>query len=91
MNLQEIINQKSTTIKENFTREIKSQKEHLAAKKSMLIDNMLDLCQSKYSHREQFTYIATCETTLNSMLKMYVELFGEEYVETVSAEDVFNA
>jgi len=86
MNLQEIINQKSTTIKENFLREIKSQQEHLTSKKTTLVDCMLDLCQSRYSHREQFTYIAACETTLNSMLTMYKELFGEDYVEPVVEE-----
>ena len=92
MNLQEIINQKSTNIKENFVREIKSQQEHLAIKKATLVDNMLDLCQSRYSHREQFTYIAACETTLNTMLTMYKELFGEDYVEPITpVEDVLTA
>lgn len=92
MNLQEIINQKSTNIKENFVREIKSQQEHLAIKKATLVDNMLDLCQSRYSHREQFTYIAACETTLNTMLVMYKELFGEDYVEPITpVEDVLTA
>ena len=92
MNLQEIINQKSTNIKENFVREIKSQQEHLAIKKATLVDNMLDLCQSRYSHREQFTYIAACETTLNTMLTMYKELFGEDYVEPITpVEDLLTA
>jgi hypothetical protein len=92
MNLQEIINQKSTNIKENFVREIKSQQEHLATKKATLVDNMLDLCHSRYSHREQFTYIAACETTLNTMLTMYKELFGEDYVEPITpVEDVLTA
>lgn len=89
MNLQEIISQKSTNLKETFIREIKSQKEHLDSKKSTLVDNLLDLCQSRYSHREQFTYIAACETTLNTMLSTYKELFGEDYVEPVPVvEDV---
>jgi hypothetical protein len=93
MNLQDIINQKSTNLKETFVREIKSQQEHLASRKASLIDNLLDICTSRYSHREQFTYIAACETTLNTMLSTYKELFGEDYVEPVAviAEDIFTA
>jgi hypothetical protein len=92
MNLQEIISQKSTNLKENFVREIKSQQEHLTTKKNTLIDCMLDLCQSRYSHREQFTYISACETTLNVMLTMYKDLFGEDYAEpTPVVEDVLEA
>jgi hypothetical protein len=94
MNLQDIINQKSANLKETFVREIKSQQEHLASRKAALIDNLLDICTSRYSHREQFTYIAACETTLNTMLTVYSELFGEEYTEPVPvvvAEDVFTA
>lgn len=91
MNLQEIISQKSSNVKENFEREIKSQMEHLAGKKSTLIDNMLDICHSRYSHREQFTYIASCEITLNSMLAMYIDLFGTAYVEPVAEEPVTEA
>lgn len=94
MNLQEIFNQKQTNLKEVLRREIKSQQEHLASRKETLLNSMLDICQSRYSTREQFTYIASCEYTLNSMLTMYREMFNEDYVTDVPvvvAEDVFTA
>lgn len=93
MNLQEIINQKSASLKDNFVREIISQQDHLTGRKNALIDNMLDICQSRYSHREQFTYISACESTLNTMLSMYKDLFGEDYVAPLPpvTEDVFTA
>jgi len=95
MNLQEIFNQKQSNLKEVLRREIKSQQEHLNSRKETLLNTMLDICQSRYSTREQFTYISSCEYTLNSMLTMYREMFNEDYVADVPpvviAEDLFGA
>lgn len=85
----EILKEKSEKAKSRFETEIHNQKIELEAAKTRVFNNLLglDTC-SRFSIREQFTYVAKVEETVNCMLHFYREIYGFDYEDPKPTEEI---
>lgn len=86
--ISEILTEKSEKAKARFESEIQDQKRELSSAKSRVINNLLglDTC-SRFSIREQFTYVSKVEETLTCMLHFYKEIYGIDYEDPKPKEE----
>lgn len=77
--MNELLNKRTDQIKSQLSGAIQSQMDELDIAKGTVVNYLLGINSSRFSIREQFTYLAKVQETLNSMLNVYRELFGEEY------------
>lgn len=85
----EILSERADKAKQRLESDIQDQKRELATAKSRVVNTLLgiDNC-SRFSIREQFTYVAKIEDTLGTMLTFYKEIYGIEYQDPIPAEPV---
>lgn len=86
--ISEILTEKSVKAKARFESEIQGQKQELSSAKCRVINNLLglDSC-SRFSIREQFTYVSKVEETLTCMLHFYKEIYGIDYEDPKPTEE----
>ena len=77
--IQELFSKRTEQIRSQLSGTIQSQLEELETAKLNVVNHLLGINSSRFSIREQFTYLSKVEETLKSMLNVYREYFGEEY------------
>lgn len=77
--MNELLSKRTDQIKNQLSGAIQSQMDELDIAKGTVVNYLLGINSSRFSIREQFTYLSKVQETLNSMLDVYRELFGEEY------------
>ena len=77
--MNELLSKRTDQIKSQLSGAIQSQMDELDITKGTVVNYLLGINSSRFSIREQFTYLSKVQETLNSMLNVYRDLFGEEY------------
>ena len=77
--MNELLSKRTDQIKSQLSGAIQSQMDELDIAKGTVVNYLLGINSSRFSIREQFTYLSKVQETLNSMLNVYRDLFGEEY------------
>ena len=77
--MNELLSKRTDQIKSQLSGAIQSQMDELDIAKGTVVNYLLGINTSRFTIREQFTYLSKVQETLNSMLNVYRDLFGEEY------------
>ena len=77
--MNELLSKRTDQIKSQLIGAIQLQTDDVETAKANVVNHLLGINSSRFTIREQFTYLAKVQDTLNSMLDVYRDLFGEEY------------
>lgn len=79
LTLNTFISQRADQIQKQMQTVIMNQIDEVESAKLSVMNHLLGLSSSRFTIREQFTYVERVQGTLNVMLDMYKELFGTEF------------
>ncbi len=79
LTLNSFISQRADQIQTQMQTVIMNQIDEVESAKVSVMNHMLGLSSSRFTIREQFTYLERLKGTLNVMLDMYKEFFGTEF------------
>lgn len=84
----ELLTERSDKVRARFESEIQDQKRELSSAKTRVVNSLLGLeCNTRFTTREQFTYVAKVEETLRSMLMFYKDMYGIDYEDPKPTEE----